>query len=94
MTSERHYYERKQGSGMNLLKNGDCHVEVVMLQRGGGIEGGEGGGGLSHELVVLSSMVQVVAQTRYVQGQLLQRHKRVMRMRILDPDLNKESPLE
>ena len=45
-----------------MLEDVDCHVEVVVLHGGGGVDGGQGGPNVDHELVVEAPVVQVMAE--------------------------------
>ena len=62
-----------------LLQDVDGHVEVVVLHGGGGVDGGERGAHVDHELVVEATMVQVVAHRPDIHRQALamtnKRHK-------------------
>ena len=44
-----------------LLQNGDSHVEMMVFHGGGGVDGCQWAPNINHELVVETSMVQVVA---------------------------------
>ena len=46
----------------NLLQDVDGHVEVVVLHGGGGVNGRQRGSDINHELVVETSVVQVVTE--------------------------------
>ena len=44
------------------MKDVDGHVEVVVLHGRGGVDGGQGGANVDHELVVEASVVKIMAQ--------------------------------
>ena len=43
-----------------LLKDDDGHVEVVVLHGRGGVDSRKGGANVNHELIVESSVVQIM----------------------------------
>ena len=49
-----------------LLQDVDGHVEVVVLHGGGGVDGGERGAHVDHELVVEAAVVEIVADGAHV----------------------------
>ena len=49
-----------------LLQDVDRHVEVVVLHGGGGVDGGERGSHVDHELVVEAAVVEIVADGAHV----------------------------
>ena len=49
-----------------LLQDVDGHVEVVVLHGGGGVDGGERGPHVDHELVVEPAVVEIVANGAHV----------------------------
>lgn len=55
----------------HLLKYGDSDIEVMVFEGGSRIHGGEGGGDLTHVLVGVAAVVQVVAETGHEEGETL-----------------------
>ena len=49
-----------------LLQDVDGHVEVVVLHGGGGVDGGERGSHVDHELIVEAAVVEIVADGAHV----------------------------
>ena len=54
-----------------LLEDVDGHVEVMVLHGGGGVDGGERGAHVDHELVVEAPVVEIVTESSHPQTQTL-----------------------
>ena len=54
-----------------LLEDVDGHVEVMVLHGGGGVDGGERGAHVDHELVVEAPVVQIMAHGAHVHRKTL-----------------------
>ena len=54
-----------------LLEDGDPHAEVVVLHGGAGVHPSQRGLHVDHELVVKSSMINIVADSAHPQAQTL-----------------------